>query len=162
MASPSPTTFVDWSSIGQFNPKQITRFRHRLGEEQMLELESLRKLAKRVEPRGLVKFKPGPGGDIRDRFLVTESHSKGYTMDDVFDRLSDPGMWLAIYHMTEDEQYRPFCARLEQELASHVEPTDPEFTALIWPFSCPRPPRSRRTTSISTRTSSSRCGARSA
>lgn len=125
MASSSPTTYVDWSSIGRFNPKQITRFRHRLGEEQMLELENLRNLAKRVEPRGLVKFKPGTGGDIRDQFLVTESHSQGYTMDDVFDRLSDPGMWLAIYQMTEDEQYRPFCARLKEELASHVEQTDP-------------------------------------
>jgi len=125
MVTSTERTLVDWAGMGTFNPRRITRFRHRLGEEPALELDNLRALAKRVEPQGLVKFKPSNAGTIGDPFLVAQAHAAGWTMDDVFNRLSDPGMWLAIYEMTRDPEYLPFCERLKREVAAHIEAADP-------------------------------------
>jgi hypothetical protein len=121
---PLPTV-IDWESLGSFNPRRITRFRHNLDAHPLLQTEALRVLAKRVDGAGLVKFKPATAGSPHDPFMTAESHDKGWTLDQVFDRLSEPGVWLAIYEMNTDSSYRAFCDQLMREITAHIKREDP-------------------------------------
>ncbi|HEY6459098.1 MAG TPA: hypothetical protein VIY73_03075, partial [Polyangiaceae bacterium] len=53
---------IDWKSIRDFHPAKITRFRHNLDREPLLDVASLRGVAKRLHPEGHVKFKPAKQG----------------------------------------------------------------------------------------------------
>src|SRR5579864_18839 len=91
----SHATFLDWSGIDKLEARQITRFRHNLGSEPLLKMDSLRALSKRLAPKGQVKFKPKAGGSIDEPFVTADSHRQGWTIDDVFSRIGEPASWLA-------------------------------------------------------------------
>ncbi len=122
---PELTTNVDWSTIPSFYPRKITRFRHQLDREPLLQMDSLRALAKRLEPRGQVKFKPAVQTAVHDAFITQDADSRGRSIDQVFDHISDPASWLAIYQMNEDPQYAAFCHKLLAEVNDHVGINDP-------------------------------------
>lgn len=119
------TAVIDWSSIPSFDPTRITRFRHSLDREPLLDMTSLRALAKRLQKKNQVKFKPGKGGKTSDLFLTADSHAEGYDIDQVFDRISAPETWLAIYQMNLDPTYAEFCKKLLAEIDSRVGVRDP-------------------------------------
>jgi hypothetical protein len=116
---------IDWSSITTFRPRRITRFRHRLAEEPLLDMAHLRSLAKRMEPKGHVKFKAAKAGTARDPFLTNNSHVDGHSIDQVFDRIAEPASWLALYEINQDAAYADLCSRLLAEIDSRVGVEDP-------------------------------------
>jgi hypothetical protein len=118
-------TLIDWSSISKLRSREITRFRHNLGSEPLLKLDSLRDLSKRLAPKGQVKFKPTDGGSVGDAFMTADSHRLGWTIDEVFHRMGEAANWLAIYQMNRDPQYATFCDQLMAEIRDHVGDDDP-------------------------------------
>ena len=134
MSSPTPEpstgasglrSAIDWASIRDFQPAKITRFRHNLDREPLLDVSSLRGAAKRLHPKGHVKFKPAKVGDVKDLFLTEDSHAAGYSIDQVFDRIEEPASWLAIYQLNEDPTYASLCRRLLAEIDEHLGAEDP-------------------------------------
>jgi hypothetical protein len=119
------SAFIDWPSVGEFDPTRIIRFRHNLHEEPSLDMSSLRELAKRLYGKGHVKFKGANPGNVHDLFLTENAHAAGYSIDEAFDRIADPASWLAIYQLTEDKTYADFCRRLLAEIQRHVGVHDP-------------------------------------
>ncbi len=139
--SASGASVIDWQSIEAFDPRRITRFNHSLGDEPLLRLDSLRELAKRLNSKGQVKFKsPNAGPSTKDPFITADSHSKGWSLDEAFDRMDDPGSWLAIYQMSEDAIYAELCAGLLEEIRSHVGRTDPGMYGPDLAVFCSSPP----------------------
>jgi Cupin superfamily protein len=123
--APQPPTAVDWPSVVDFHPAKITRFRHNLDREPLLDVSSLRGAAKRLHAKGQVKFKPAKAGGVKDLFLTENSHAAGYSIDEVFDRIDDPASWLAIYQLNEDPAYASMCQRLLAEIDEHLGAEDP-------------------------------------
>jgi len=113
---------ITWADIQSFDPEQITPFHHDLASEPLLSLASLRPLANRMYERKEVKFKPPEPTEL---FSTRDTHSKGWSIDEAFDRLEQPGSWLAIYHMASDPLYADFCKDLLQELNRHIGRSDP-------------------------------------
>jgi hypothetical protein len=124
-ASASLRTAIDWKSIRDFHPTKITRFRHNLDREPLLDVASLRGVAKRLHPEGHVKFKPAKQGGVKDLFLTEDSHAAGLSIDQVFDRIDDPASWLAIYQLNLDPTYAGLCKRLLAEIDEHLGAEDP-------------------------------------
>ncbi len=116
---------IDWGSIADFSPRKIGRFRHTLDRQPLLEMDRLRALARRLESKGHVKFKPAVQGDARDAFVTQDVDSRGRTIDQVFEHIGQPGSWLAIYQMNEDATYADFCRKLLAEVNEHVGVSDP-------------------------------------
>jgi hypothetical protein len=113
---------IDWNSIGRFSPTEILPLRHHLADEPLLSMESLRKLANRMYARKEVRFKPPEPTDL---FISNDQHSDGWSIDEVFDRLEQPGSWMAIYHLTSDPEYADLCRSLLAEIDRHIGSIDP-------------------------------------
>ena len=132
---------IDWSSIDNYDPRRITRFRHCLSDEPLLQVDSLRALALRLNESGHVRFKdPEAVPSMRHPFVTGTRHSKGLLLGEAFDRIEDPGSWLAIYQMSQDPTYAPFCAALLQEIQDHVGSVDPGMYGADLAVFCSSPP----------------------
>ncbi|HEY3667428.1 MAG TPA: cupin domain-containing protein [Polyangiaceae bacterium] len=137
----SLASVIDWSSVGHYDPRRITRFRHNLSTEPLLDIASLRALALRLNSQGLVKFRdPDVVKSTADQFVTLDKHSKGLSLGEAFDRMEDPGSWLAIYNMAQDPTYAPFCANLLKEISDHVGSRDPGMYGADLAVFCSSPP----------------------
>ncbi len=126
VATDAPEERIAWADMRTFNPEEIIPFRHNLANEPLLSLDSLRALANRMYEKRQVKFKPP---ESTEEFSTRDTHSKGWSVDEAFDRLEQPGSWLAIYHMASDPLYSDFCRNLLQELDAHIGKADPGLHA---------------------------------
>lgn len=113
---------------GEFDPLRVTRISHDYADHPLLQADALRALANRLYDAGTDKVKfIDPGAHHGSAFhLATESHD-GRTVDQVFDSLSHPGTWIAIYEAETDPIYRDLIHEIIDSARSLVEAKDPEI-----------------------------------
>ncbi|MAJ59707.1 MAG: hypothetical protein CBC48_06785 [bacterium TMED88] len=95
-------------SVDSFNPQKVNRIGHDFSDHPLLQAEALRALAKRLEQGQTEKVKfIDPNAEAGSDFILGTRPPPGRSIDDLFDNLSAPGSWLAIYEARTDPEYGP-------------------------------------------------------
>ncbi|MEC5218150.1 hypothetical protein RCH09_003119 [Actimicrobium sp. GrIS 1.19] len=96
---------IEATSGETFSPSRICRLTHNFQHHPLMELRSLRRLAKSFEDTKHCRF-------VKQRLTATSAfdhHSadpNGRRIDQVFDEIQTPGSWIALYDIQDDPEYR--------------------------------------------------------
>ncbi len=100
-----------------FSTHSIARIRHNLHQHPLLGLDQLQELAKELLPLSGCRFL-APDSNSGSRFDHQPSSHKGLAIHDVFQRIDEPGSWVALYNIENIPRYR----RLLHEAVNSVRP----------------------------------------
>jgi hypothetical protein len=109
----------------RFDPMQIMPVRHELMEHPLLTLPSLVELAKRLEPRGLVRRHAGsalPDTDFKDAPELLPTRLAAL---DTIQNIEQADAWMALHNIQEDPIYRGLVDEVLDSVRPEVEKKDP-------------------------------------
>ncbi len=95
--------------------------RHDFHRHPLLQIDELRELARRLLPLDRCRFAL-PGLRIDSPFDHWPTPQDGRTLDQVLERLEEPGSWLALYSAEVDPLYRELLREVEQHIRRLVGP----------------------------------------
>jgi hypothetical protein len=124
-AAPSPRRFRIWvDDPAGFSTNRVTAIHHDFHEHPLMQLPRLAQLARDLMPHGLCRFiKPGTRQD--SVFNHNPRATDGRSIDEVFERIDEPGSWIAIYHAETDPAYRDFLREVIESVRPMVEAQQP-------------------------------------
>ncbi len=97
-----------------FSLRSFGRIRHDFHHHPLMQLSRLAQLARDLMPTRQCRFAAKPLTQT-SKFLHVPKPPEGATIDEVFERISEPGSWVALYNVQTDPVYADF---LRQVLAS--------------------------------------------
>jgi hypothetical protein len=100
-----------------FSVHRIGAIRHDFHEHPLMQLDALATLAKDLFPKGQCRFIK-PGSTQASAFDHAARDPDGRDIAEVFDRIEEPGSWVALYNVEKHPAYRPFL----EEVLSTVAP----------------------------------------
>jgi hypothetical protein len=118
----SPAITFDTSA---FDPMRITAVQHELMGHPLLQLSSLIELAKRLEPRGLVRRHSGaaqPGTDFK---TAPDTLPTRLAALDTITHIDQADAWMALHNVQEDPLYRTLVDEVLDYVRPMIEPKDP-------------------------------------
>ncbi len=104
-----------------FSASSIGKLRHNFHEHPLFEMDQLRRLAKSLAPLEKCRFLK-PGVDQRSEFWHESASHDGRDIDEVFDRITEPGSWIALYEINNDPLYGRFLENMMSQLRALTEP----------------------------------------
>jgi hypothetical protein len=108
----------------RFNSRQIVPLRHRFDTHPAMQLPALREVARRLHPQGQCRF-IRPGSTVASAFWHDPQAPDGRDIDAVFDRIEEPGSWIALYNVETDPSCRAFLDEVIGAVRPMVEPEQP-------------------------------------
>jgi len=110
--------FGVWVDEGvPFSASRFSELRHNFHQHPLMQLPALAKLATRLVETEQCRFIM-PGAKLDSEFDHASSSPDGRGVGEVFDRIEEPGSWVALYNVQTDPEYRSFV----EEVASSVRP----------------------------------------
>lgn len=108
----------------RFSSRQIVPLRHRFDTHPAMQLPALREVARRLHPQGQCRF-IRPGSTVASEFWHDPQAPDGRDIDAVFDRIEEPGSWIALYNVETDPSCRAFLDEVIDAVRPMVEPEQP-------------------------------------
>lgn len=103
-----------------FSARQSIRLRHNFHRHPLMQLDALRALAHELQPVGGCRFiEPGTGE--ASEFLHHDRSPDGRPIDAVFDRIEEPGSWIALYNVERVPRYGRFLDDVVATMRAQVE-----------------------------------------
>ena len=107
-SAPADASSAYWvRADADFSMRRISPIRHNYHQHPLMQLDRLEQLAQGLMPLGKCRFIV-PGATQASKF---EHHSKpadGRSLADVFQRIEEPGSWIALYDVQTDPVYSEF------------------------------------------------------
>ncbi|WP_203300641.1 hypothetical protein [Marinobacter sediminum] len=113
---PNPSYRIWVEDAGDFSLDKISLLRHNYHEHPLLQIDQLEKLAQKLLPLNQCRF-ISPGATQQSEFIHKPKSPDGRDLAEVFERISEPGSWIALYNAETDPKY----AQLVQEALATVE-----------------------------------------
>jgi hypothetical protein len=113
---------VHSSSTHPFSTHRITPLAHRFHEHPLMHIQQLAALAHELAPLKSCRFVLP---EIREdsAFFHQAAHPEGRQIDDVFERIEEPGSWLALYNIEQIPRYRAFLDEVMNAVRPWIERT---------------------------------------
>ena len=124
VADARPTYRVWPADAASFTTQRMSPLRHNIDQHPLFELDALQALANSLMPSGQCRFLR-PGTTQGSAFSHDPSHPQGWSIDEVFARMEEPGAWLALYNVQTDARYRAALERIVDDLRPMVEREQP-------------------------------------
>ena len=90
-----------------FSTHRISPIRHTFDAHPLMQLPELARLANALASTGQCRFME-PGGTQAAPFTHESRHPDGREIDEVFDRIEEPGSWIALYNVQTHPIYKAF------------------------------------------------------
>lgn len=120
-ATAARTCTVTPVDASRFATDRVSPIRHTFHEHPLMQLDALRALAKELYPTNQCRFAK-PGTTIKSSFEHDGADPAGRNIDEVFDRLAEPGSWLALYNVETHPTYRKFLDEVNESCRHLIEP----------------------------------------
>lgn len=121
-AHPAPRIWYPDGST--HHPLRRGLLRHSFDTHQLLQLDALRALAKRLERTGQTKFL-SQGAKADSDFNTLTAHQGGKSIDETFDRIEEPGSWISMYNVSTDPEYGALLSSALESTRTFLDPVDP-------------------------------------
>lgn len=108
-----------------FEPMRIMPVRHTLMEHPLLQLGSLVELARRLEPRGLVRAHNDQAAPETSFAKAPETHPIQRSVDETIRSMEEARAWMALHNVQVDPLYRSLVDEVLDYVRPMVEPRDP-------------------------------------
>jgi len=108
----------------RFSTARISTIHHNFHEHPLMQLSELAKLAHRLMPSGQCRFIT-PGMTQASEFMHAPKSADGRGIDEVFERIQEPGAWVALYNVEKDPQYRVFLDQVQEAVRPLVQQEQP-------------------------------------
>jgi hypothetical protein len=115
---------VSFDTAG-FHPMRIMPVRHELMGHPLFQLSNLLDLAKRLEPRGLVRRHDGDVQPSTNFTTAPDDHPTRFGVEDTIRRIEEANSWMALHNIQEDSVYRGLVDEVLDYVRPMVEPRDP-------------------------------------
>lgn len=112
------------SSRTPFSPGRIQPIRHNFHAHPLLQLTELAKLANALAATNQCRFIP-PDTLQSSAFAHDPDSPQGLSIEEVFNRIEEPGAWVALYNIQTHPTYRTFLAEVVASFQALVEPEQP-------------------------------------
>lgn len=121
-----PPLSVYFSGEEGYDPRRVFTFSHSFTDHPLLELPRLKQLAESLyaQGNGQVKFL-GQEVTHSSPFEILTEAPVGTTVGGVFDRIHEPGSWIALYEVATDPDYRALIWEVLSSAESQIERSDP-------------------------------------
>lgn len=127
-AEPRPATDyrISFHPDEPYDPRKVSRLSHTFHQHPSLGLDRLRALALRFQAEGRkqVKF-VDRGARTQDPLKLYSEDPEGLSLDEVFDRIEEPGSWVSLYNVATDPEYRELVDEVMACMAPHLASRDP-------------------------------------
>lgn len=111
---------------GRYDPRRVFQFRHSFHQHPLLRIERLQELAASLHRRGQgqVKFLP-KGTSTASTFDTLTHDEQGKSIPEVFERIEEPGSWVALYRVESDPAYRDLVWQVLDSVSDEISGSDP-------------------------------------
>lgn len=103
-----------------FGADRICRLSHDVHRHPLMQLDALQALAHELEPNGGCRFL-APGTADSSAFTHADRSHQGWTLDEVFRRIEEPGAWIALYNVEQVPRYAAFLRAVVGSMREAVE-----------------------------------------
>jgi len=107
-----------------FSTRRLHPLRHNIDQHPLFQLPALQELARTLMPKGQCRFLR-PGTTQGSSFSHDPQHPSGWSIDEVFARMEEPGSWLALYNVQTESEYKIALWRIVDDLRPVIEPEQP-------------------------------------
>jgi hypothetical protein len=115
---------VEPSDAAGFSTKRMQPLRHNFEGHPLMRIEELARLAERLMPTRQCRFIT-PGMTQTSEFDHQAQDAAGRTVTEVFERIEEPGSWVALYNVETDPLYRGFLKDVTDTVRPLVEREEP-------------------------------------
>ncbi|GAC1358647.1 MAG: hypothetical protein NVSMB34_13540 [Variovorax sp.] len=122
MAEASPRVWAE--EPGGFSTFRIGKLRHDFHRHPLLQLGQLELLAQELFPLHQCRF-VRPGITQASGFAHADRHPRGLDIEEVFQRIEEPGSWVALYNVESIPRYRALLGEILDTVRSLVEREQP-------------------------------------
>jgi hypothetical protein len=108
-----------------FHPWKPALFNHTLTDHTLLSLSSLIELAKRHDPKGLIRYHGGHATAATNFENAPQTHATGRSVLDTLTNIGDSDSWVAFHYVDRDPIYKElvdYCLDQMQPLVERYEP----------------------------------------
>lgn len=109
---------------GEFCTHRIHRLHHGYHRHALFQLDELARLARELMPLQRCRF-VRPGMTQASAFHHEGRHPDGRDIDEVFDRLEEPGSWIALYNVEAIPRYRALLKEIVDDMRATIEREQP-------------------------------------
>jgi hypothetical protein len=103
-----------------FSSLSISEIGHSFDAHPLMQLPKLARLAKSLQATNQCRFIK-PGATQKSVFHHNPASHDGRDIDEVFARITDPGSWIALYHIETDPEYAVFLESVVQAARPLIE-----------------------------------------
>lgn len=109
---------------GSFSTHKIAALHHNFHEHPLFQVAELAQLAKELVPFDQCRF-IRPGISQASCFTHDSRHPDGRSIDEVFERIEEPGSWVALYNIEVIPRYASLLAGIVGTMRPYVEREQP-------------------------------------
>ncbi|RDI97035.1 cupin [Dyella solisilvae] len=109
---------------GRYSTFKVGKLQHTYHQHPLFQLPELAQLAKELMPLGHCRFVQ-PGLTQGSPFAHEERHPDGRGIDEFFQRIEEPGSWIALYHVQHIPRYRTLLGQIMDTVRPLVEREQP-------------------------------------
>lgn len=118
-----------------FNPWKPFSFQHKLSDHPLLTLPSLIELAKRHEPKGLIRYHGGHATAATNFETAPTTHATGLSVQETLNNIEKSGSWVAFHFIHRDPIYKELVKSVLDEVRPLIEAHEKNMTNLTgWIF----------------------------
>ena len=107
-----------------FSTQRMSPLRHNIDQHPLFQLSALQDLAKELVATNQCRFQR-PGATQGSPFRHESTHPLGWSVDEVFSRMEEPGSWLALYNVETAPRYQAALTRIVEDLRPVIEREQP-------------------------------------
>jgi hypothetical protein len=126
-AEPSAATFRVWPDDPTgFSTHRIGKLQHNFHQHPLFQVSELAALAKDLVPFGKCRF-TRPGITQASSFTHDSQHPDGRSVEEVFQRIEEPGSWVALYNIEVIARYQVLLCSIVDTMRASVEREQPDI-----------------------------------
>jgi hypothetical protein len=126
VTSPGTPFKIDVDETSRFSTSKIGRLRHNFHQHPLLQLSALKQLALELDPLHQCRF-VRPGLTQGSGFAHSHQHPDGWSVEEVFRRIEEPGSWVALYNVEAIPRYRALLTEILDSVRLQVEREQPDI-----------------------------------
>jgi hypothetical protein len=125
MAVVQPQAYRVWADDpASFSTHSVAALRHNFHEHPLFQLAEFFRLAKELVPFDQCRF-TRPNISQASSFTHDSRHPDGRSIDEVFQRIEEPGSWVALYNIEVIPRYAELLASVVDTMRTYVEREQP-------------------------------------
>jgi hypothetical protein len=125
LSGAQPQVYGVWADDpAGFSVNRIAALHHNFHEHPLFQVAELARLAKELVPFKQCRFIQ-PGVSQASSFTHDSKHPGGQGIDEVFQRIEEPGSWIALYNIEVVPRYADLLASIVDAMRSRVEREQP-------------------------------------